>query len=36
VITGRYAARLEALLQAHPADWLWTHDRWKLRKPLYA
>lgn len=35
-ITRRYATRLEAHLRAHPAEWFWSHDRWKLRKPLYA
>ncbi len=33
--TRRYAARLEALIEAHPADWFWGHRRWKLQKPLY-
>jgi KDO2-lipid IV(A) lauroyltransferase len=35
-LTRRYAARLEAHVRAHPADWFWSHDRWKLKKPLYA
>jgi KDO2-lipid IV(A) lauroyltransferase len=35
-ITRRYAKRLEAHVRAHPADWFWSHNRWKLKKPLYA
>jgi KDO2-lipid IV(A) lauroyltransferase len=35
-VTRRYAQRLEAHIRAHPADWLWSHNRWKLKKPLYA
>jgi len=35
-ITRRYVEALEALLRAHPADWLWSHKRWKLKKSLYA
>jgi KDO2-lipid IV(A) lauroyltransferase len=31
--TARYAARLEAGIRAHPADWAWTHRRWKLQPP---
>jgi KDO2-lipid IV(A) lauroyltransferase len=31
--TARYAARLEAEIRAHPADWAWTHRRWKLQPP---
>ena len=34
-ISRRYALALEAHLRAHPADWLWGHRRWKLKKPLY-
>ena len=34
-IVRRYVAALEAHLVAHPADWLWGHRRWKLKKPLY-
>ena len=34
-ICRRYAQCLEAWLRAHPADWLWGHRRWKLKKPLY-
>lgn len=35
-VTRRYAKRLEAHVRAHPADWFWSHNRWKLKKPLYA
>jgi KDO2-lipid IV(A) lauroyltransferase len=31
--TARYAARLEAEIRAYPADWAWTHRRWKLQPP---
>jgi KDO2-lipid IV(A) lauroyltransferase len=31
--TARYAARLEAQIRANPADWAWTHRRWKLQPP---
>jgi Kdo2-lipid IVA lauroyltransferase/acyltransferase len=34
-IVRRYAAALEAHIEAHRADWLWGHRRWKLKKPLY-
>lgn len=35
-LTRRYVAALEATIRAEPADWLWGHRRWKLKKPLYA
>lgn len=28
--TARYARLLEAQIQADPANWIWTHRRWKL------
>lgn len=34
-IVRRYVAALESQLLAQPADWLWGHRRWKLKKPLY-
>lgn len=34
-IVRRYAVALEAHIEAHRADWLWGHRRWKLKKPLY-
>jgi Kdo2-lipid IVA lauroyltransferase/acyltransferase len=33
VFTERYARLLEALIQQAPADWTWTHRRWKLAPP---
>jgi Kdo2-lipid IVA lauroyltransferase/acyltransferase len=34
-VTERYARACEADVRAHPADWLWSYRRWKLKKPLY-
>jgi KDO2-lipid IV(A) lauroyltransferase len=31
-ITRRYAQRLEADIRAQPESWLWSHNRWKLRR----
>jgi KDO2-lipid IV(A) lauroyltransferase len=31
--TARYAQILEAQIRAAPADWMWTHRRWKLAPP---
>ena len=28
-----YARRLEEEIRAHPADWLWIHNKWKYPKP---
>lgn len=33
--TDRYARLVEAQIRAAPADWPWSHKRWRLRKPLY-
>jgi KDO2-lipid IV(A) lauroyltransferase len=33
--TARYAALVEAQIREAPADWPWSHKRWKLKKPLY-
>lgn len=33
--TERYAALVEAQIRAAPADWPWSHKRWRLKKPLY-
>jgi KDO2-lipid IV(A) lauroyltransferase len=33
--TERYAQRVQAQIYAAPADWPWSHKRWRLRKPLY-
>jgi KDO2-lipid IV(A) lauroyltransferase len=35
VITERYARACEIDLLEHPADWLWSYRRWRLKKPLY-
>ena len=32
-ITERYARAVEAQVRAAPADWLWSHRRWKLSPP---
>ncbi len=34
-VTERYARLVEAQIRASPADWPWSHKRWKLRKSLY-
>jgi len=33
--TGRYARFVEDQIRDAPADWPWSHKRWKLKKPLY-
>jgi KDO2-lipid IV(A) lauroyltransferase len=33
--TARYARKVEEQIRAAPADWPWSHKRWKLKKPLY-
>jgi KDO2-lipid IV(A) lauroyltransferase len=33
--TARYARLVEEQIRAAPADWPWSHKRWKLTKPLY-
>ena len=30
-IIDRYARRVEALTREHPADWLWSYQRWRVR-----
>ena len=35
-ITERYARAVEAQVRASPADWTWSHRRWKLRRSMYA
>jgi KDO2-lipid IV(A) lauroyltransferase len=30
-IIDRYARRVEALTREHPADWLWSYRRWRVR-----
>jgi Kdo2-lipid IVA lauroyltransferase/acyltransferase len=32
-ITETFARKLEAAIQRNPADYLWTHKRWKHKKP---
>jgi len=34
-LTERYARRVEAQIEAAPADWPWSHKRWKLKRSLY-
>ena len=34
-VTERYAQLVQAQIQAAPADWPWSHKRWKLKKSLY-
>ena len=31
-ITRRYAEKMEALIRENPANWLWSHKRWKLTR----
>ena len=31
-ITETHVRWLEKLIQEHPADWMWSHKRWKLKK----
>ena len=33
--TSRYARLVEEQIREAPADWPWSHKRWKLKKPLY-
>jgi KDO2-lipid IV(A) lauroyltransferase len=33
--TTRYARLVEEQIRDAPADWPWSHKRWKLKKPLY-
>ena len=34
-LTERYARLVEQQIRAAPADWPWSHKRWRLKKPLY-
>ncbi len=34
-LTARYARSVEQQICESPADWPWSHKRWKLKKPLY-
>jgi KDO2-lipid IV(A) lauroyltransferase len=35
-VTESYARHVEAQILANPADWTWSHRRWKLRRPMYS
>ncbi|MHB1870059.1 MAG: lysophospholipid acyltransferase family protein [Steroidobacteraceae bacterium] len=35
-LTERYVRAVERQILAAPADWPWSHKRWKLKKSLYA
>jgi Kdo2-lipid IVA lauroyltransferase/acyltransferase len=34
-LTERYARRVEQQIREAPADWPWSHKRWKLKKSVY-
>jgi Kdo2-lipid IVA lauroyltransferase/acyltransferase len=34
-LTEAYARRVEEQIRAAPADWPWSHKRWKLKRSLY-
>ncbi len=34
-ITERYARLVETQIRSAPADWPWSHKRWKLKKSVY-
>lgn len=34
-LTERYVRLVEKQIHEDPADWTWSHKRWKLQKPLY-
>jgi len=34
-ITARYAAKLEESIRKNPGNWLWSHKRWKLSRPVH-
>jgi Kdo2-lipid IVA lauroyltransferase/acyltransferase len=34
LIAERYARALERTIRAHPADWLWLHNKWKYARPV--
>lgn len=35
-ITERYVRCVERQIRESPADWTWSHRRWKLRRPVYS
>jgi KDO2-lipid IV(A) lauroyltransferase len=34
IILDQYIVKTEAQIQERPAEWLWSHRRWKLEKPV--
>jgi Kdo2-lipid IVA lauroyltransferase/acyltransferase len=36
IVMERYARAVEVQVLESPADWLWTHRRWKYARPVYA
>ena len=34
-LTDRYAALVEAEIRAAPADWTWSHRRWRMQRSVY-
>ncbi len=34
-LTERYVRRVERQIREAPADWPWSHKRWKLKRSLY-
>jgi len=35
LILDTYIEKCEQILRAQPSNWLWSHRRWKYKKPLY-
>lgn len=33
-LTKRYAKKLESIILKNPANWLWSHRRWKMKKQI--
>ena len=33
VVTKMFAERLESIITQKPEDWLWSHKRWKYKRP---
>ena len=31
-ITSRFAKKLESVINKEPSNWLWSHNRWKLKR----
>ena len=36
VILDKYISKAESLILERPEEWLWSHRRWKYKKPLYS